>query len=42
LSKNPTSDIQASQIKREASQPQQEDALDHKWYSFYMGEEWNS
>ena len=28
--------------KDEASQPQQESALDHKWYSFYMGEEWNS
>ena len=21
---------------------QQESALDHKWYSFHMGEEWNS
>ena len=28
--------------KDEASQPQQESALDHKWYSFHMGEEWNS
>ena len=28
--------------KDEASQPQQESVLDHKWYSFHMGEEWNS
>ena len=28
--------------KDEASQPQQESAFDHKWYSFHMGEEWNS
>ena len=28
--------------KDEASQPQQENALDHKWYSFHIGEEWNS
>ena len=28
--------------KDKASQPQQESALDHKWYSFHMGEEWNS
>ena len=28
--------------KDKASQPQQEGALDHKWYSFHMGEEWNS
>ena len=28
--------------KDEASQPQQESTLDHKWYSFHMGEEWNS
>ena len=28
--------------KDEASQPQQESALDYKWYSFHMGEEWNS
>ena len=26
----------------EASQPQQENALDHKWYLFHMGEAWNS
>jgi hypothetical protein len=30
-------------IDEEASQPQQDDsALDHKWFSFHMGEEWNS
>ena len=28
--------------KDEASQPQQESALDHKWYSFHMDEKWNS
>ena len=28
--------------KDDASQPQQESALDHKWYSCHMGEEWNS
>jgi len=28
--------------KDETSQPQQESALDHKWYSFHIGEEWNS
>ena len=28
--------------KDKASQAQQESALDHKWYSFHMGEEWNS
>ena len=28
--------------KDEASQPQQENALDHKCYSSHMGEEWNS
>ena len=28
--------------KDEASQPHQESALDHKWYLFHMGEEWNS
>ena len=28
--------------KDEASQPQQESAFDHKWYSFHMGKEWNS
>ena len=28
--------------KDEANQPQQESALDDKWYSFHMGEEWNS
>ena len=27
--------------KDKASQPQQESALDHKWYLFHMGEEWN-
>ena len=25
----------------EASQPQQENTLDHKWYLFHMGETWN-
>ena len=40
-----SSDIQivfshASKDQRdEASQPQQDSALDHKWYSFHMGEE---
>jgi len=29
-------------IKDEASQPQQDSALDHKWFSIHMGEEWNS
>ena len=28
--------------KDEASQPQLESALDHKWFSFHMGEDWNS
>ena len=28
--------------KDEASQSQQESALDHKWYSIHMGEEWIS
>jgi hypothetical protein len=27
-----------AKIKEEASQPQQERALDHKWLSFHMGE----
>jgi hypothetical protein len=26
----------------EASQPQQESALDHKWFLFHMGKEWIS
>ena len=34
--------MQAKKSKDEASQPQQESALDHKWYSFHMGEDWNS
>ena len=29
-------------IKDEASQPQQDSALDQKWFSIHMGEEWNS
>ena len=29
-------------INEEASQPQQESALDHEWLSFHMGEEWIS
>ena len=28
-----------AKTKDKASQPQQESALDHKWYSFHMGEE---
>ena len=31
-----------AKTKDKASQPQQESALDHKWYSFHMGEECNS
>ena len=27
-------------INDEASQPQQESVLDHKWFLFHMGEEW--
>jgi len=35
--------MQALIDDEEASQPQQNDsALDHKWFSFHMGEEWNS
>ena len=26
----------------EANQPQQENALDHKWYLIHMGEDWIS
>ena len=33
--------LSCKQRSKEANQPQQESALDHKWYSFYMGEEWN-
>ena len=29
-------------IEDRASQPQQDSALDHKWFSIHMGEEWNS
>ena len=29
-------------VEDEASQPQQDSALDHKWFSIHMGEEWNS
>jgi hypothetical protein len=29
-------------LNDEASQPQQENALDHKWFTNHMGEEWIS
>ena len=29
-------------IKEQASQPHHDSALDHKWYSFHMSEEWYS
>ena len=29
-------------VNEEASRPQQNSALDHKWFSFHMGEEWDS
>ena len=29
-------------INDEASQPQQESTLHHKWFTFQMGEEWIS
>ena len=34
--------LSCKQRSKEANQPQQESALDHKWYLFHMGEEWNS
>ena len=34
--------LSCKQRSKQASQPQKESALDHKWYSFHMGEEWNS